>query len=245
MKIYWSLVLAFLLCIFLTACADVKNSDPSDAQLDSIEIHDNDPHDDPAAGNQDDPIPHDEVISDPMDGDGEENPGMHDGYYHEIGGAWFYTEHDLGKYITTEEYYIKVDGVLTPKSQYVFDLDALLTDIWCENGGGFVSNSVGYSFSDSNDFVKGIWFEDPDSENEKLRHTFTVLYEVDGSECRTSVHLYNCPRPNSGYYALNTLNIAIHPDMAPLILYTLEQMESNPRNDVLSELPLGDNFYCN
>ena len=258
MKIFLSLVVVLLLCASLTACADEKNSNSSDAQqdaveihdddvqLDAVEIHDDDPQGNPAAGNHDDPIHHDEATdNDPMNGDGEENLGMHEGYYHEIGDAWFYTEHDLDKYITTESYYIKVDGVLTPRTQYVFDLDALLTDVWCETGGGFVSNSVGYSYSDGNDFTKGMWFEAPNSDNEKLRHTMTVVYEIDGIEYRTSMHKYDCPRPDSGYYALNTLNIAIHPDMAPLILYTLEQMESNPRNDVLSELPLNDNFECN
>ena len=36
----------------------------------------------------------------------------------------------------------------------------------------------------------------------------------------------------------------IHVDLAPLMLYAIEQMEENPRSGALNDLDLGDNFYC-
>lgn len=160
------------------------------------------------------------------------------GYRHEVGGTTFYTKHDLSKYLSPNERY---------PQYYDFVFDTLLQDIWCANGGGFMENSAGYSYSDGNDITRGLWVEVPDSENDRLYHMVTILYKVDGVEYKTSIRIYDCPGPyNENYYSImyNYTHI-IHKDMAPLILYALEQMEENPRNGALNDLGLNDNFYCN
>ena len=93
MKIFLSLVVVLLVCASLTACASEEKSDQPDVQLDAVEVRDDDPQDDPNAGNQDVPNSIEDVVENPMNGEGGDIPGAHDGYYHEIGDAEFYTEH--------------------------------------------------------------------------------------------------------------------------------------------------------
>ena len=248
MKFFLSLVVVLLLCTSLTACAGEEKADEAssvpDAQLDAIDVRDDDPGDEPyVPPTVDFPVvpgltPEDEIDPD-FNPDADEEiplPAQDTGEYrHQVGGAEFYTEHDLSKYI--------VDNG-RGGGHFKIDFDSMLQDIWCENGGGIVSNSVGYSYSDGNDFTKGIWFDVEDSDIELLMHMATISRVVEGREYSTSIRIYECPRPSVGYYTLDIGGMAVHPDMAPLILLALEQMEYNPRNGALNDLPLGDNFYC-
>ena len=159
-------------------------------------------------------------------------------YRYQVGDATIYTLHDLDKYIVPDERY---------PQYFDLDLDAMLADIWCENGGGVVENKVGYSYSDGSDFTRGLWMDVPDSENDRMYHMVTISRVFNDTEYKTSIRIYDCPGPyDDNYYSImyNYTHI-IHKDMAPLILLALEQMEYNPKNGALNDLPLGDNFYCN
>ena len=46
------------------------------------------------------------------------------------------------------------------------------------------------------------------------------------------------------YSIMDNYTHIIHVDLAPLMLYAIEQMEENPRSGALNDLDLGDNFYC-
>ena len=165
-----------------------------------------------------------------------QNPGTHGGYLHEVGGARFYTEHDINQWLRPDEDY----------PEYLdFDIEQMIIDIWCENGGGIIENKVGFSYTNGEDWTRGIWFEVPDSDNDRLYHIATILYVEDGIEYTTSIRMYDCPKPEGGYYyVLNNWVHVIHPDMAPLILLAIEKMEANPYDGVLNDLNLNENFYC-
>ena len=165
-----------------------------------------------------------------------QNPGTHGGYLHEVGGARFYTEHDINQWLRPDEDY----------PEYLdFDIEQMIIDIWCENGGGIFENKVGFSYTNGEDWTRGIWFEVPDSDNDRLYHMATILYVEDGIEYTTSIRMYDCPKPEDGYYyVLNNWVHVIHPDMAPLILLAIEKMEANPYDGVLNDLNLNENFYC-
>ncbi len=158
-------------------------------------------------------------------------------YRHEVGGATFYTKHDLAKYIEED---VEYPGFFN------LNTNAMVTDIWCTNGGEVMENKVGYSYSNGNDVTKGLWIDVPDSENKRLYHMITVWAKVDGVEYTTSIRMYDCSGPKTDIYCIfSDYMDGIHKDMAPLLLYALEQMEENPRNGALNDLGLNDNFYCN
>ena len=165
-----------------------------------------------------------------------QNPGTHGGYLHNVGGARFYTEHDINQWLRPDEDY----------PEYLdFDIEQMIIDIWCENDGGIIENKVGFSYTNGEDWTRGIWFEVPDSDNDRLYHMATILYVEDGIEYTTSIRMYDCPKPEGGYYyVLNNWVHVIHPDMAPLILLAIEKMEANPYDGALNDLNLNENFYC-
>ena len=273
-KFFLSLVSAAILCLVITACAgenngqqviqdfdDGRKNEPEESAIMPFEDDEDDdgqaerdrqdqedarnhPGDDDRIG----PIDNDDDGQAERDRQDQENlerenrerekqeQEQQSGYRHEVGGAVFYTKHDLNKYLSPDADY---------PQYFDFVFDSLLYDMWCTNGGGILENRVGYSYSDGNDVTRGLWVDAPDSENDRLYHAVTVLRKVDGTEYTTSIRMYNCPRPDTGYYyIMNNYTHGIHPDMAALILYALEQMEENPRNGALNDLGLNDNFYC-
>ena len=207
--------LVALICFCLTACASENTDDNSsspEAQLDAAEIRD------------DDPI-------------GED----HDGYYHEVGGARFYTEHDINRWLKPNDRHPELTD---------FNIEQMLIDIWCENGGGLIENKVGFSYTNGEEWAKGIWFEDPDVDSENVFHKVTIMYSSGGVEYTTAIKIHDYPKPfpdywsTDYYYVLDQYYHGIHADMAPLILLAIEKMEANPYDGVLNDLNLDENFYC-
>ncbi len=242
MKIFVSIVAILCLIFSLSACAGGKSDEP-EGQLDAVDVQEGE--------GEGDVIP--DVIPDPGvdDGEGdsggathsgnegEVSPGTHDGYYHEVDGVGFYTEHDINQWLTPDP---QVPDL------YDFDIGQMLYDLWCEDGGGILENNVGFSYVNGSSSAKGVWFEVPDAENTNSFHMVTIFYSVDGVEYTTAVRIYNYPsgtHPEIYYEVLDGYYHSIHRDMAPLILLAIERMEANPQNGVLDDLPLGDNFYCN
>ena len=66
-------------------------------------------------------------------------------------------------------------------------------------------------------------------------------------EYTNSITIYEYPKPfkdhgHEYYYIMDQFYHSIHMDLAPLILYTIEQMEIDPSHDPLSDLNLNENF---
>lgn len=238
MKIFLSLVVVLLLCVSLTACANEKTEKADgDVQLDAVEVHDDDPQDDPDAGNHDDPIPHDDPVQDEMDGEGGDIPGSHDGYYHEIGDAEFYTEHDLDAYIIPKP---------SNPSHYCIDLEAMLYDVWGTDGGLYdAKNSFGYS--DGSSFSKSLSYGVLDDEDRSAGSYIIISYTGEEQQYESIVTCNGEPEPGHGHYLViykDPDGYGFTRDMAALMLYILEQSESNPRSNIASELGLPSNYEC-
>ena len=244
MKIFVSIVAILCLIFSLSACAGGKSDEP-EGQLDAIDVQDGE--------GEGDVIP--DVVPDPgVDDDegdsggathsgdeGEVSPGTHDGYYHEVNGVGFYTEHDINQWMKPDEVHPEMLD---------FDVGQMLYDLWCEDGGGILENDVGFSYVNGSNSSKGVWFEVPDSDGPNTYHMVTVFYNCDGVEYTTAIRIYNYPKPLADHktefcFVMNGYYRAISTDMAPLILLAIERMEANPQGGVLDDLPLGDNFYCN
>ena len=160
-----------------------------------------------------------------------QNPGTHGGYLHEVGGARFYTEHDLSQWLRPNE---KHPG------HFNFDIYWMLVDIWCEDGGGIYPASDGFAYTNGVDFfTKGIGFKELDDENSRLYHSvkFTYAGEI-------SIVMHDCPGPYGvDYYSvLDGYSHLLHKELAELILYAAEQMVTGSPHEALSGLNLGTNF---
>lgn len=244
-KMLVSVVTALCLVFSLSACAGGKSDEP-EGQLDTIDIRDGDGDGDTAPEIKPDPGVNDDEgdpggATDTGD-EGEVSPGTHDGYYHEVDGVGFYTEHDINQWMTPDE---------QVPEMFDFDIGQMLYDIWCEDGGGIFENNVGFSYTNGSDssIAKGVWFEVPDADGPNTFHMATILYSYDGVEYTTAIRIYDYPKPLPDHraefcYIMDGYYRTIDLDMAPLILLAVERMEANPQNSVLSDLPLGDNFYC-
>lgn len=157
-----------------------------------------------------------------------ENPGIHDGYLHEVGGARFYTEHDINQWLRPDE----------DNPQYLaFDIRQMFIDIL---GYGAIYNG---STCDGG-YFGSVQIEDPDPTYNMMCHTVTVnLPNPWRSISRT---MYDCPPPNEKdyYLVMEDYLYGIHRDLAALLLYTVEQMVANPDGyDAVGDLSLNNN-YC-
>ena len=162
-----------------------------------------------------------------------QNPGTHGGYLHEVGGARFYTEHDLNQWLRPDEEY----------PEYLdFDIYQMLVDIWCEDGGGIFQSPNGFHYTDGIVMIMSIGFERADTTNGRLFHEVKIWDNRNGTEA-ISIVMHDCPRPEGGYYyILDEWNHVLHPDLAPLILFAAEQMVAGSPYEALSGLNLGTNF---
>ena len=230
-KIIIRLFVVFSLLFSLSACSEDKKKQDSQSN---------------AVGNQDNSNPDEGIgtIDDPNNKIEDDfhitSPGTHDGYYHEVGNAGFYTKHDLNKWLKPHD----VDPTM-----YDFDIGQMLYDIWCVDGGGIFENNVGFSYTNGDEWTKGLWVEVPDEDSDRVFHSATVYYDYGGGRYTTNITIYRYPKPfkenKTKYcYILDKYYRSMHTDLAPLILLAVERMEENPQSGALNDLDLGDNFYC-
>ncbi len=242
-RIFKSLVVmsCFVLCQAVCAGENTGNIINPDAQLDGGEIRDSDP-----IGEDHDGVPEIDVdkdidwSEDEADGDHAENPGMHDGYYNEVGGARFYTEHDINQWLIPDE---ESWGLID------FDVEQMLTDLWCQDGGRVFEDDIGFAYSDRDEWIKSIRFEAPDPVLDSMFHWVDITYSENGIERHTYIRIYECPPATANnkadFYLLTNHNYwCIYKDLAPLILLAIEKMENNPWGSVLNDLNLNCNFWC-
>ena len=182
------------------------------------------------------PVPEPESVTSVSEPEPEyQNPGTHGGYLHEVGGARFYTEHDINQWLRPDEDY---------PEYFDFDIYQMLVDLWCEDGGEIYTASDGYTRVDGGHTQEAIWFEMHDEKNDRLFHEVKMETKDQDGIIINSIVMHDCPRPEGGYYyILDEWNHVLHPDLAPLILLAAEQTVAtgSPR-EALSGLNLGTNF---
>lgn len=161
-------------------------------------------------------------------------------YEHHIGDAVFYTEHDLGKYLSPN-----------PRNpeHYLLDLEAMLHDIWGD-GIGLLVNNDGYAGTDGSSFTHAVSYNYVDGKDDAVSHhnvsnyCFAVSDTGGGKQCSSIVTIYSEEKPSGGWLIIKGDTFGFSPDAAALLLYVLEQTQYNPRSNVAGELPLPSNYEC-
>ena len=164
-----------------------------------------------------------------------QNPGTHGGYLHEVGGARFYTEHDLSQWLRPDEKY---------PEYFDFDIYQMLVDVWCEDGGNILEVGDGYVRVDRGDIPESIGFETPDVTNSRLFHKVRIDRDDQYGTEIISIVMHDCPGPYGvDYYSiLDGYSHLLHKELAELILYAAEQMVAGSPYEALRGLNLGENF---
>jgi hypothetical protein len=164
-----------------------------------------------------------------------QNPGTHGGYLHEVGGARFYTEHDINQWLKPDERY---------PEYFDFDIYQMLVDIWCEDGGNILGTSDGYVRFNEGHTQEAIWFETIDTANSRLFHKARIQSNDQNGIEIISVEMYDCPGPYGvDYYSiLDGYSHLLHKELAELILYAAEQIVAESPYESISSLNLGQNF---
>ncbi len=160
-------------------------------------------------------------------------------YEHHIGDAVFYTEHDLRKYIIPDPDYPGFS---------LFDIETMLRDVWGDVG--LFQDSDGYSGTDESSFTHSVSYnyadgrDDAPSHQDVSTYCITVSGTGGGQQCGTVVTIHDEKLPPGGWLIVKGDTFGFSPDSAALLLYVLEQTESNPRSNIASELSLPSNYEC-
>ena len=152
-------------------------------------------------------------------------------YEHHVGDAVFYTEHDLQKYISPNP------------NNPVFsriDVKTMVSDVW--NVEGIFDGKDSYAGTDGSSFNCAVSFGYVDGRSGSY---FTVS-NTGERQYESIVIAHNEQTPPGGFLIVEgeSSGFGFTPDMAALLLYVLEQTESNPRSNIGSELELPSNYEC-
>ena len=160
-------------------------------------------------------------------------------YEHYIGDAVFYTEHDLRKYIIPDPDYPGFS---------LIDIEAMLRDVWGDVG--LIQGSDGYSGTDGSSFTRSVSYnyadgrDDAPSHNDVSTYCFAVSRTGGEQQCSTIVTIYGEKLPPGGWIIVKGGTFGFSPDAAALLLYVLEQNESDQGSNIAEELPLPSNYEC-
>ena len=152
-----------------------------------------------------------------------------------------HTDHSIEDYIERNEYYVKRDGVLTPKYEFILDIGKMCYDIF---GGGALEAAAGFSFTYDRR-SGGVIFSEYDENN--LVHAITIDAKDDEDFPTYSiVKMYDCSMPARWWPDdKNTIKVGesyMHLDLAVLILYGLEQAKDNPKRNIFADIPFVSNY---
>ena len=167
----------------------------------------------------------------------EEQAHSGNGTYILSDGTVVHTEHDIENYIEKDEYYIKVNGVLTPDHEFILDVGRLCYDIF---GSGELEGAAGFDFAGG-----GVEFSEFDEKN--LAHAVTVeVRSSGGSSAYSIVKMFDCSMPANWLpddrHTIKVGESYIHLDLAVLMLYGLEQAEADPRWDIFADISFVSNY---
>ena len=124
----------------------------------------------------------------------------------------------------------------------------MLYDVWDTEGGGIGQLRDGYILSDGTWFTAGVsYFNIDDNIANKRMVVSSSVRDNDGEhQYRSVITSWNTPKPDDNFLVIkgDSRGFGLTTDMAAILLYVLEQTESNPRSDIAGELGLPDNFEC-
>ena len=171
----------------------------------------------------------------------EEQANSGNGTYILSDGTEVHTEHNIEDYIEKDEYYVKRDGVLTPKYEFILDIGKMCNDIF---GGGALETAAGFSFTNDKR-SGGVIFSEYDENN--LVHAITIDAKDDEDFPTYSiVKMYDCSMPARWWPDdKNTIKVGesyMHLDLAVLMLYGLEQAKDNPKRNIFADIPFVSNY---
>ena len=129
------------------------------------------------------------------------------------------TDHDLRDYVVPDDW-----------GGYRLDIEKMIEDIWCVNGGSWVRNSVGYSWFNGTESSRGLSWE---TDSNMLATTIEFFRKEGVMEYRVFLEVLECPRPHNHWLGTGDHFLilgarggdGIHPDTAALVLHGLEEME--------------------
>ena len=167
----------------------------------------------------------------------EEQAHSGNGAYVLSDGTVIHTEHDIENYIEKDEYYIKVNGVLTPDHEFILDVGRLCYDIF---GSGELEGAAGFDFAGG-----GVEFSEFDEKN--LAHAISIeVRDADNYTAYSIVKMFDCSMPANWLpddrHTIKVGESYMHLDLAVLLLYGLEQAETNPRRDIFADISFVSNY---
>ena len=148
-----------------------------------------------------------------------------------------HTDHKIEDYIEKDEYYIKVNGVLTPDHEFILDIGKMCYDIF---GSGELEGAAGFDFEGG-----GVEFSEFDEKN--LAHAITIeVRDADNYTAYSIVKMFDCSMQANWLpddeHDIKVGESYMHLDLAVLILYGLEQAEANPRRDIFADISFVSNY---
>ena len=148
-----------------------------------------------------------------------------------------HTEHSIEDYIEKDEYYVKRDGVLTPKHEFILDIGKMCYDIF---GSGELEGAAGFDFEGG-----GVEFSEFDEKN--LAHAVTIEVRTSGgSSAYSIVKMFDCSMQANWLpddeHDIKVGESYMHLDLAVLMLYGLEQAEADPRWDIFADISFISNY---
>ena len=167
----------------------------------------------------------------------EEQAHSGNGTYILSDGTEVHTDHKIEDYIERNEYYVKRDGVLTPKHEFILDIGKMCYDIF---GSGELEGAAGLDFEGG-----GIEFSEFDEKN--LAHAITIeVRDADHFTAYSIVKMFDCSMPANWLpddrHTIKVAGSYMHLDLAVLILYGLEQAEADPRWDIFADISFVSNY---
>ena len=167
----------------------------------------------------------------------EEQAHSGNGTYILSDGTEVHTDHKIEDYIEKDEYYIKVNGVLTPDHEFILDIGKMCYDIF---GSGELEGAAGFDFAGG-----GVEFSEFDENN--LAHAITIeVRDADNFTAYSIVKMFDCSMPANWLpddrHIIKVGESYMHLDLAVLILYGLEQAEADPRWDIFADISFVSNY---
>ena len=167
----------------------------------------------------------------------EEQAHSGNGTYILSDGTEVHTDHKIEDYIEKDEYYIKVNGVLTPDHEFILDIGKMCYDIF---GSGTLEGAAGFDFAGG-----GVEFSEFDEKN--LAHAISIeVRDADNFTAYSIVKMFDCSMPANWLpddeHTIKVGESYMHLDLAVLILYGLEQAEANPRWDIFADISFVSNY---
>ena len=245
-KIFSMMVALTLLCASLTACAKATN--PNQQPTVSQPAAEAQPEDD--AGNVGIESPDnsraekDKEAREELERQQEEQRGQQEEQAHSGNGTYIlsdgtevHIDHKIEDYIEKDEYYIKVNGVLTPDHEFILDIGKMCYDIF---GSGTLEGAAGFDFAGG-----GVEFSEFDEKN--LAHAISIeVRDADNFTAYSIVKMFDCSMPANWLpddrHTIKVGESYMHLDLAVLILYGLEQAEANPRWDIFADISFVSNY---